>query len=171
MQDYKATQKVAAEREAQYMPKVPPAAVLRPGAGSSSMAAAAAAAAAHGGSEADIEAQALLQEQKLQESRAMENTIEFQEALIEERDHGIQGEAGGGVGCKCECVRQCNMRGVQHGLLGGSGAAQLQGQGYQQQPRIVCVRVFWSCQHHGGRIGHKACAAVFTGSACQGCVL
>jgi hypothetical protein len=38
----------------------------------------------------------LLQEQKLQESRALENTIEFQEALIEERDHGIAGEGRGG---------------------------------------------------------------------------
>ena len=38
-----------------------------------------------------MEAQALLQEQKLQESRALENTIAFQEALIEERDHGIAG--------------------------------------------------------------------------------
>lgn len=36
--------------------------------------------------------QLLLQEQKLQEARALENTIEFQEALIEERDHGIAGE-------------------------------------------------------------------------------
>lgn len=66
VQDYKATQKVAAEREAQYMPKVPPAAAAaaRPGVGGSSgkaAAAAAAAAAAGGGSEADMEAQALLQ--------------------------------------------------------------------------------------------------------------
>jgi hypothetical protein len=91
LQDYKATQKIAAEREAQFMPKVPPAAPPRAAASSS---AAAAAAAAAGGSEAEVEAQALLQEQKLQESRALENTIEFQEALIEERDHGIAGEAG-----------------------------------------------------------------------------
>jgi hypothetical protein len=63
VQDYKATQKVAAEREAQYMPKVPPAAAARPGMGGSSgkAAAAAAAAAAGGSSEADMEAQALLQ--------------------------------------------------------------------------------------------------------------
>lgn len=93
LQDYKATQKIAAEREAQYMPKVPPAAAPRPGASSSSSSAAAAAA-ARGGSEADMEAEALLQEQKLQQSRALENTIEFQEALIEERDHGIAGGAG-----------------------------------------------------------------------------
>jgi hypothetical protein len=86
LQDYKAAQKVAAEREAQYLPKVPPAA-----AGASSAAAAAAAAAAGGASEADIESQALLQEQVQQESRAMENTISFQEALIEERDMGIAG--------------------------------------------------------------------------------
>jgi hypothetical protein len=85
LQDYKAAQKVAAEREAQYLPKVPPAA-----AGASS-AAAAASAAAGGYSEADIESQALLQEQVQQESRAMENTISFQEALIEERDMGIAG--------------------------------------------------------------------------------
>jgi hypothetical protein len=82
-QDYKAAQKVAAEREAQYLPKVPPAA-----AGASSAAATAAEA---GTSEADIESQALLQEQVQQESRAMENTISFQEALIEERDLGIAG--------------------------------------------------------------------------------
>jgi hypothetical protein len=63
---------------------VPPAAA----AGASS---AAAAAAAGGASEADIESQALLQEQVQQESRAMENTISFQEALIEERDLGIAG--------------------------------------------------------------------------------
>jgi predicted PP-loop superfamily ATPase len=83
LQDYKAAQKVAAEREAQYLPKVPPAAA----AASASSAAAAAA----GTSEADIESQALLQEQVQQESRAMENTISFQEALIEERDQGIAG--------------------------------------------------------------------------------
>jgi len=78
------------------MPKVPPAAVpsSRPGGASSSTAAAAAAAAAGGSSEADMEAQALLQEQKLQESRALQNTIEFQEAMIEERDHGIAGVVG-----------------------------------------------------------------------------
>lgn len=81
LQDYKAAQKVAAEREAQYLPKVP----LAAAAASS----AAAAAAAAGTSEADIESQALLQEQVQQESRAMDNTISFQEALIEERDLGI----------------------------------------------------------------------------------
>src|SRR5689334_21037524 len=69
-QDYKATQKIAAEREAQYMPKVPPAVLPRAVAGSS----AAAAAAAAGDGESAVEAQALLQEQKLQESRALENT-------------------------------------------------------------------------------------------------
>lgn len=80
------------------MPKVPPAAAAAVvaahahGGGSSSAAAAAAAAGGAGSSsEADIEAQALLQEQKLQESRALANTIEFQEALIEERDQGIAG--------------------------------------------------------------------------------
>jgi hypothetical protein len=91
LQDYKATQKIAAEREAQYMPKVPPAAAptTRPGATSSSSTAAAA---AGSNTEAEMESQALLQEQKLQQARALGNTIEFQEALIEERDHGIQGE-------------------------------------------------------------------------------
>lgn len=83
LQDYKAAQKVAAEREAQYLPKVPPAAAAA--------SSAAAAAAAAGTSEADIESQALLQEQVQQESRAMDNTISFQEALIEERDLGIAG--------------------------------------------------------------------------------
>lgn len=83
LQDYKAAQKVAAEREAQYLPKVPPAAAA------AASSAAAAAAAAAGTSEADIESQALLQEQVQQESRAMDNTISFQEALIEERDLGI----------------------------------------------------------------------------------
>ncbi|WIA18358.1 hypothetical protein OEZ85_009823 [Tetradesmus obliquus] len=82
LQDYKAAQKVAAEREAQYLPKVPLAAAA-------ASSAAAAAAAAAGTSEADIESQALLQEQVQQESRAMDNTISFQEALIEERDLGI----------------------------------------------------------------------------------
>jgi hypothetical protein len=110
LQDYKATQKIAAEREAQYMPKVPPAAAPRPGASSSSSAAAAAAAAAHGGSEADMEAEALLQEQKLQQSRALENTIEFQEALIEERDHGIAG------GAECAAT-YCVTRNLQHAWL------------------------------------------------------
>lgn len=83
-QDYKAAQKVAAEKEAQYLPKVPPAPALSAIAASSSGAAA--------GTEADIESQALLQQQKLLDSRAMENTVAFQEALIEERDHGIAGE-------------------------------------------------------------------------------
>lgn len=84
LQDYKAANKVAAEKEAQYLPKVPPAAAPSAlGASSSSGTAA--------GSEADIESQALLQEQKLIETRAMDNTIAFQEALIEERDHGIAG--------------------------------------------------------------------------------
>eukprot|EP00879_Flechtneria_rotunda_P003180 GHRR01003403.1.p2 GENE.GHRR01003403.1~~GHRR01003403.1.p2 ORF type:complete len:274 (+),score=113.65 GHRR01003403.1:3330-4151(+) len=87
LQDYKAAQKVAAEKEAQYLPKVPPAA------GSSASTATAAVSGTSrpaAGSEADVENQALLQEQVLQESRAMGNTIAFQEALIEERDHGIQ---------------------------------------------------------------------------------
>jgi hypothetical protein len=91
LQDYKATQKIAAEREAQFMPKVPPPAAApttRPGATSSSSAAAV----ADSNTEAAMESQALLQEQKLQQARALGNTIEFQEALIEERDHGIAGE-------------------------------------------------------------------------------
>lgn len=89
LQDYKAAQKVAAEKEAQFLPKVPPAA--SPSALAASSTGSTAAAAAAEGSEADIENQALLQEQRLIESRAMDNTITFQEALIEERDHGIQG--------------------------------------------------------------------------------
>lgn len=80
LQDYKAANKVAAEKEAQYLPKVPPAAT--PSGASRSSAT---------GRETDIESQALLQEQKLIEARAMDNTIAFQEALIEERDHGIAG--------------------------------------------------------------------------------
>jgi syntaxin 7 len=101
LQDYKAAQKVAADKEAQFLPKVPTAAAAaaaasKGGTGSHSTATAAATAAAvdHGSTEADIESQALLQEQKLQQARAMENTIAFQEALIEERDHGIAGACG-----------------------------------------------------------------------------
>jgi hypothetical protein len=96
---------VAAEREAQYMPKVPPQSSAAGARGGSSSAAAAAAAAAAagaaggGGSEAEVEQRALLQEQKLQETRALENTLAFQEALIEERDQGIAGVLR--VACVC----------------------------------------------------------------------
>lgn len=85
MQDYKAAQKVAAEKEAQYLPKAPPKPTGSVPESSSSSSAAA------GNTEVDLESQALLQEQRLVESRAMDNTIAFQEALIEERDQGIQG--------------------------------------------------------------------------------
>eukprot|EP00878_Enallax_costatus_P026334 GHUV01028261.1.p1 GENE.GHUV01028261.1~~GHUV01028261.1.p1 ORF type:complete len:258 (+),score=92.36 GHUV01028261.1:367-1140(+) len=85
LQDYKAAQRIAAEKEAQFLPKVPPAPTPSALPASTSGASAAAA-----GSEADIENQALLQEQRLIEARATDNTIAFQEALIEERDHGIQ---------------------------------------------------------------------------------
>jgi len=96
LQDYKATQKVAADKEAQYLPKVPPATSSSQQSGGKGKGSTPAAAAADGGgsSEPDIESQALLQEQQLLETRAMENTIAFQEALIEERDHGIAGELG-----------------------------------------------------------------------------
>lgn len=87
VQDYKAAQRIAAEKEAQFLPKVPPTPTPSTLPASSSGAPAAA------GSEADIENQALLQEQRLIEARATDNTIAFQEALIEERDHGIQGGA------------------------------------------------------------------------------
>lgn len=90
VQDYKAAQRIAAEKEAQFLPKVPAAAT--PSALPASTTGGSEAAA---GSEADIENQALLQEQRLIETRAMDNTVAFQEALIEERDHGIQGERQG----------------------------------------------------------------------------
>ncbi|KAF8059198.1 SYP22 [Scenedesmus sp. PABB004] len=84
LQDYKAAQKVAAEREALYLPRTPPAAPARGGGGGGSAAAAAA-----GGSEADVESQALLAERAQLESAALDGNIAYQEALIEERDQGI----------------------------------------------------------------------------------
>jgi syntaxin 7 len=80
-QEYKATQKVAAEREAQSLPRAPP--PPKQSAGSS------ASAAAGGDVEAGLEATALLQQQQQVEARHMDNAIAYNEALIEERDHNI----------------------------------------------------------------------------------
>lgn len=81
LQDYKAAQKVAAEREATSLPRAAP----------QQQAAAAAAAAAGGGREEEVERQALLQAQAMEEARLLDSAMTFNEALIEERDHGIQG--------------------------------------------------------------------------------
>ena len=83
MQDYKATQKVAVEKEAMFLPRQPAAA--KPSA-------AAAALAGPSKTDADIETQALLQEQQQVETRAWDNAISYNEAIIEERDHSIVGE-------------------------------------------------------------------------------
>eukprot|EP00878_Enallax_costatus_P037012 GHUV01041706.1.p1 GENE.GHUV01041706.1~~GHUV01041706.1.p1 ORF type:complete len:165 (-),score=39.32 GHUV01041706.1:297-791(-) len=124
LQDYKAAQRIAAEKEAQFLPKVPPAPTPSALPASTSGASAAAA-----GSEADIENQALLQEQRVIEARATDNTIAFQEALIEERDHGIQGALGSlvlstrliaasatGIGCWRLVAAGCLMH-MSTGLL------------------------------------------------------
>ena len=88
LQDYKAAQKLAAEREANSLPRAPPAAAASAAAAS----AAAAAAAGGGGSSRDeeIERQGLLQARAMEEARALDGAAALNEALIEERDHGIQ---------------------------------------------------------------------------------
>jgi len=78
LQDYKSTQKLAAEREATSLPRA------------QQQAAAAAAAAAGGGREEELERQGLLQQQAMEEARGLDNAMTYNEALIEERDHGIQ---------------------------------------------------------------------------------
>eukprot|EP00877_Chromochloris_zofingiensis_P005278 jgi/Chrzof1/14751/Cz09g14170.t1 len=80
LQDYKATQKVAAEKEASSLPRAPPP-IKRP--------ATTAAVLENTGVDADIENQALLQQQQQQDARLMDNAISYNEALIEERDQGI----------------------------------------------------------------------------------
>lgn len=80
-QDYKATQKLAAEREAQSLPRAPvaqrqPTPATATGGGSEAV-------------EANLEQQALLQQQQVAEARQMDNAISYNEALIEERDHNI----------------------------------------------------------------------------------
>ncbi len=86
LQDYKATQKVAAEREASSLPKAPPVTQQRAAAAAAAMAASASA-----GVDADIENQALLQQHQQEQARVMDNAISYNEALIEERDQGIAG--------------------------------------------------------------------------------
>jgi len=81
LKDYKATQKIAAEREASSLPREAPA-PKQPQASTSAV---------PGASEVDIEAQQLLKEQQLQEARAVDNALAYNEALIEERDLGIAG--------------------------------------------------------------------------------
>lgn len=82
LQEYKAVQKAAAEREAQHLPRQPPPQQrqtpllldLESGGGDA---------------ESRQEQAALLQAQKQAELRIMDNAIEYNEALIEERDAGI----------------------------------------------------------------------------------
>ncbi|KAL6748281.1 t-SNARE, partial [Haematococcus lacustris] len=89
LQDYKATQKLAQEREAAYLPQPSPqapppqsAAGGRLGAGGVDS--------SGGRVEVVIEQQALLQAQAARESAALENAMAHNEALIEERDAGIR---------------------------------------------------------------------------------
>lgn len=84
LQDYKSTQKVAAEREATSLPRSAPSAAA--GAGT----AAAAGGGGAGGREAELERQGLVQQQAMEEARLLDNEMTYNEALIEERDHGIQ---------------------------------------------------------------------------------
>mmetsp|Transcript_27556 Transcript_27556/g.70190 ORF Transcript_27556/g.70190 Transcript_27556/m.70190 type:complete len:289 (-) Transcript_27556:276-1142(-) len=90
LQDYKATQKIAQERESASLPKpnptpprttFPASAVAMEGAPGS-------------GSDRALEQQALLQAQKARESAALEAAMTHNEALIEERDAGIREIAG-----------------------------------------------------------------------------
>lgn len=80
LQDYKETQKICKDREIASLPRPSPASQppgdIESGGGGGSK------------DEATIR-QALLQEQKMAQSRALDNAITFQEALIEERDRGI----------------------------------------------------------------------------------
>jgi syntaxin 7 len=55
-----------------------------------SSAAAAAAGEGGGGREAELERQALLQAKAMEEARLLDNAVSYNEALIEERDHGIR---------------------------------------------------------------------------------
>ncbi len=80
LQDYKGAQKLAAEREATSLPRVAAGAAAGGGGGS-------------GGREAELERQGLLQQQAMEEARLLDSAMTFNETLIEERDHGIQGEA------------------------------------------------------------------------------
>mmetsp|Transcript_5242 Transcript_5242/g.11478 ORF Transcript_5242/g.11478 Transcript_5242/m.11478 type:complete len:273 (-) Transcript_5242:828-1646(-) len=83
LQDYKATQKLAADREMASLPRPNPAFQKKQGAGGAS--------GSQQGAEADeeYEKQALLQEQKQKQAAVLDNAIAYNEALIEERDHGI----------------------------------------------------------------------------------
>lgn len=93
-QDYKATQRIAQDREAASLPRPSPVAA-RQAAGPPSSSAplidlesgrGAAAAAA----DEELERQALLQAQRQKETASLDNAIQFNSSLIEERDQGIQ---------------------------------------------------------------------------------
>lgn len=114
LQDYKAAQRVAADKEARFLPRAPAAAAVATTA--TAAAASNAAAAGSSGAEADIESQALLQEQALAERRALDSTVAFQEALIEERDQGIAGAA---------CVREQQAAAGRHIYVPGMTACSL----------------------------------------------
>lgn len=87
LQDYKSTQKQAADKEAACLPRTPP-----PPPRPARPAAVAAATTADGEPEhieVVIERQALLQEQQQADARLLDNSITYNEALIEERDESI----------------------------------------------------------------------------------
>ncbi|KAI8471884.1 MAG: hypothetical protein J3K34DRAFT_458129 [Monoraphidium minutum] len=83
LQDYKAAQKLAAEREATSLPRAPAA----PGGGGGG---GFGGGGGGGGREEELERQGLLQQQQVQEAAQLDNAMAYNEALIEERDHGIQ---------------------------------------------------------------------------------
>ena len=108
-QDYKATQRIAQDREAASLPRPSPVAA-RQAAGPPSSSAplidlesgrGAAAAAA----DEELERQALLQAQRQKETASLDNAIQFNSSLIEERDQGIQ-----------DIVRQVRRGGMQGGI-------------------------------------------------------
>jgi hypothetical protein len=111
LQDYKAAQKLAAEREATSLPRAP-------AAGAAAAAAVAAAEAGGGGGrEAELERQGLLQQQAMEEARLLGNAMEFNESLIEERDQGIQGAPrwgrwGRGAGAEAGAVAHASGGGA-----------------------------------------------------------
>lgn len=88
LQDYKAVQRVAAEREAASLPKPTPGA---PSSSSRAMNGTSSSSHVEGEEriEVVVERQALLQAQQRQADAAMESAIAYNEAVIEERDAGI----------------------------------------------------------------------------------
>ena len=80
LQDYKDTQKICKDRESTSLPRPSPSSQL-PSSGDIES--------GSGARDEEVVRQALLQEQKQAQSRALDNAITFQEAMIEERDRGI----------------------------------------------------------------------------------